>query len=90
RLVTLQTESGGQLIEAAGPLRMAFELVAEDGGIRFLPRRTWLVGIPLPRWLSPVATARVAPRGERWQVDAQVRLPTGGLIIRYHGVMVPR
>jgi hypothetical protein len=90
RLRTRQSEWEGQLVESTGLLSFAFELVAVDGRLEFLPKGVWLGGIRLPALLAPIATARVAPRGERWQIDTQLRLPGGELLLRYHGLMAPQ
>jgi hypothetical protein len=90
RLRTRQTEWQGQLIESTGLVSLAFELVASDGRLEFVPKGVWLCGIRLPALLAPIATARVAPRGERWQIDMQLRLPGGELLLRYHGMMAPQ
>ena len=90
RVITRQTQCRGQLVESTGLVSFAFELVVSDGQIEFLPRGVWLCGLRLPAGLAPLATARVATRGERWQIDMQVRLPGGELLLRYHGLMAPQ
>ncbi|MCI0360109.1 MAG: DUF4166 domain-containing protein [Planctomycetaceae bacterium] len=79
----------GLLIESMGPVVLGFELVVEDGGLRFIPKRAWLLGIPLPRWCAPRAQAQVTPAGERWKIDLKLAHPLLGQIVRYHGTMAP-
>jgi hypothetical protein len=90
RLRTQQKEWQGQLVESTGLMSFAFELVAADGRLEFMPKGVWLCGVRIPAGLAPLATARVAPRGERWQIDMQLRLPGGELLLRYHGLMAPQ
>ena len=79
----------GLLIESTGPVVLGFELEVEDGGLRFIHRRSWLLGIPLPRWCAPHAQAQVTPAGERWKIDLKLVHPLLGPIVRYYGTMAP-
>lgn len=90
RVSTRQSQWQGQLVESTGLMSFAFELVASDGHLEFLPKGVWFCGLRLPAVFAPLATARVAPRGERWQIDMQFRLPGGELLLRYHGLMAPQ
>jgi hypothetical protein len=77
----------GLLAESIGPLTLGFQLLVADGGLDFNHTRTWLCGIPLPKWLAPRAEAHVKPAGERWKIDMRLSHPWLGLVVRYHGTM---
>lgn len=79
----------GLLIESMGLVVLGFELAVEEGGLRFIHRRAWLLGIPLPQWCAPRASAQVTPAGERWKIDLKLVHPLLGPIVRYHGTMAP-
>jgi len=79
----------GLLVESMGSVVLGFELEVEDGGLRFFHRRSWLLGVPLPRWCAPHAQAQVTPAGERWKIDLRLTHPLLGPIVRYHGTMAP-
>jgi Domain of unknown function (DUF4166) len=79
----------GLLIESMGPVVLGFELIVEEGGLRFRHKRAWLLGVPLPRWCAPHAQAEVMPAGERWKIDLRLVHPLLGPIVRYHGTMAP-
>ncbi len=80
----------GLLIESMGTTVLGFELqVEEDGSLRFFHRRSWLLGIPMPRWCAPHAQAQVTPAGERWKIDLRLTHPLLGPIVRYCGTMAP-
>jgi hypothetical protein len=89
KLITRCSAWRGLLIEAMGSAVLGFELVVEEGGLRFVHKRSWLLGIPLPRWCAPHAEAMVTPAGERWKVELRLAHPLLGPIIRYHGTMAP-
>ena len=88
-LATLQWESGGLLVEAAGPLRIGFRLAADPVGIRFEPVRAWLYLVPLPCWLRPSVTASATARPDGWWLEVSVVLPLLGLLVHYEGEVIP-
>jgi hypothetical protein len=90
RAVTWQWDRGGLLLEAAGPLVVGFALVVDDDrAMQFVQQRTWLRGVPLPRWLSPAAFAEERPTTDGWEVDVRLSVPLAGLVLRYHGPITP-
>ena len=51
-------------------------------------RRGWLAGIPLPAFLLPKAQIREYDEGGAFHFDVALHAPlTGGLIVRYLGVL---
>jgi len=89
KLRTRAWSRDGLLIEAMGPSTLGFRLLVENGGLRFVHERTWVFGIPLPKWIAPRAEVHVKPAGERWKLDMRLSQPQLGLIVRYHGTMAP-
>ena len=57
--------------------------------MRFDQRRTWLLGVPLPRLLAPRVSAVVTPVSQDWNIDVRMAAPLIGPLIRYHGIMIP-
>ncbi len=91
-MVTRQWAEGAHLVEAVGPTRMVFRLRVEAGTMRFEPLRVRLLGLTLPRWLSPTVTASAGPPGEgdaatAWALCVEVVAPFVGRIVRYEGTM---
>ena len=87
RLETVQWDREGALIEAAGPVRFAFDVTADDTSMRFTIRRAWFLGIPIPRPLAPRVSAVVTANADGWSVDVQVMAPVVGLLVRYAGIL---
>ena len=87
RFVSWQKQRGEMFIESFGPVTVGFELVASEAGLRFVQRRTWWLGIPWPRRLSPRVQASETPAPDGWKVDIELALPLFGPLLRYHGIM---
>ena len=90
RLVTRQWIEHGLLIEAAGPLRFGFRLSADEAGMRFEMERCWLLGMPLPKVMSPQVGAVVTGHGACWIAAVEVHVPLLGRLVRYEGEMIPQ
>ena len=90
RLVTRQWRRNGLLIEAAGPLRFGFHLTANPEEMRFEFARCWLMGIPLPLFLSPRVNAWVSEYEEGWWARVRVEAPLLGLLTQYEGKVTPQ
>jgi hypothetical protein len=84
-MITTQWQAGDLLIEAAGPMRLGFQLTADETGLGFEMVRAWFLLIPLPRWLSPRVTAHETATDDGWFTEVQFSLPVIGLLIRYAG-----
>ena len=87
RFVSWQKRRGDMFIESFGRLAVGFELVASEGGLRFVQRRTWWLRLPWPRRLGPRVEAAETPAADGWKVDIRLALPLFGPLLRYHGVM---
>ena len=88
-LRTLQWLERGRLIEGAGPLRLAFDVAADESGMRLTSRGCRVFGVPLPRAAAPAVTALVSAAANGWQVDVSIALPLLGTIGAYSGTVVP-
>lgn len=87
-LATNQAEHQGLMVETSGPGSIGFELVVDQGGLLFRPRRAWFLGLPLPLWLSPSIEAENWPDGlDGWRVVVRFRIPLLGAIGQYEGTI---
>lgn len=90
RLITEQWHRDGLLIEQAGPMRFGFRLTGDETCMVFDMQRSWLFGLPLPRFLSPRVDAVVTGHGScAWWTVVNVRVPVFGQVVRYEGEMRP-
>ncbi len=82
---TQQWKARTLLIEAGGPMRFAFELLANETSVQFKLIRAWFCLIPLPRFLAPRLEAIETACEGGWDVVVQFSLPLLGMLIRYEG-----
>jgi hypothetical protein len=88
-LETTQREYRGLLVEASGPASIGFELVVDQGSLLFVPRRAWVFGIPLPRWLAPRIEAENSPaESGGWRVRVRFGVPLLGQVAEYEGNVI--
>lgn len=86
RLVTTQRLTrDGLLVEAVGPLRLAYAGSVTDDALTLTAVRTTLLGLPLPRWCAPRVTARVTGDDHALDVAVAISAPAAGLLLRYAG-----
>ena len=85
RLITSQWKHGEVLIEASGPVRLGFQLRADENGLTCQLRRWWFWFIPMPLQMGTGIHAITAARQLGWFVDVTIALPIIGQIIRYAG-----
>lgn len=90
-MVTRQWRADTLLVEALSLSRLYFELRVSEGAMVFEQRRCELLGIPLPRALSPRVEARAGPcqppRADSWALEVRIALPLIGLVCEYAGEM---
>ena len=89
-MVTRQWRTAGALVEALGPSALEFELVREGAAMRYVQTGARLLGIPLPRWLSPRVRALAGPcegRDDAWTIEVDIAAPVLGTIVGYSGIM---
>lgn len=76
--------------ERFGPFVYELELPVEAGAMRFLIRKGWCFGIPLPQRLLPGSETREYVADGRFHFDVALSAPvTGNLIVRYRGWLQP-
>ncbi len=88
-LRTAQWLERGRLIEQAGPLQVAFDVAADESGMRITSRGCRVFGVPLPRAFAPAVTAIVHGVANGWKVEVSIALPLLGTIGAYSGTVVP-
>ena len=82
---TRQWKAGPLLIEAGGPMRFGFQLIANERGIQFKLIRAWFCLVRLPRFVFPRVEATETACEGGWDVMVQFSLPGAGMLIRYEG-----
>jgi hypothetical protein len=85
QLKTVQWQSGDLLIEAGGPVRFGFRVVADAERLELCLEKTWFCWVPLPRFLRPRVRAIETECESGVNVDVEFALPWLGRIIRYAG-----
>jgi hypothetical protein len=88
-LRSVQWIEDGRLIEQTGPLRLAFDVAADESGLLFACRGCRVFGMPLPREFAPRVAARVRGGDARWEVLVSVAVPGLGPIAWYGGTVIP-
>lgn len=89
RMTTWQWPWRDLLLERSGPVTFGMHLEIADGGMRFICKRVWLLGIPLPLLLAPRVFALVSPVDGGWQAKVQLRFPLIGEMLGYEGEIYP-
>ena len=87
RFSTVQSARTGRLVERMGPLRFTFEVRVRGEEMVFEQAGFGVLGVPLPRRLSPRVSATARGLDDGWEIDVRVDLPRGGLLCRYSGRM---
>jgi hypothetical protein len=80
----------GLLLERFGPLAAGMALVLDEGRMRLVVRRWSVFGIPLPLVLAPRGDSYEFADDGRFHFHVEIRHPLAGLIVAYHGWLVPR
>jgi saccharopine dehydrogenase-like NADP-dependent oxidoreductase len=76
----------GHAIERLMGIAVEAKLEAAGGSLRYVIRRAWFAGVPLPAWLAPKAQIREYDEDGVFRFDVALYAPlTGGLIVRYRG-----
>ncbi|WP_394795698.1 DUF4166 domain-containing protein [Armatimonas sp.] len=89
QLVTWQSLGQNGLVESVGPLRFGFQLDADTEGMRFISRKCWLLGVPLPPVLAPRVTAQVRGAAQSWWLKVCLDVPGVGRLLSYEGELRP-
>jgi hypothetical protein len=92
RLHTLHTRQwleGGRLLERVGTATLAFDVTADERGMRFRSVGFRWLGLPAPRGLAVTIDADVRGFEAHWDVAVVVRAPRVGVITSYEGRITP-
>jgi hypothetical protein len=89
RLRTTQWLERGRLIERVGAAAFAFEVAADERGMRFRSVGCRWLGVALPPRLAVGVDADVWGFDEHWDVKVVVRAPRTGVISSYEGRITP-
>jgi hypothetical protein len=92
RLHTLRTRQwleGGRLLERVGAATLAFDVTADEGGMRLRSVDFRWLGAPVPRGLAITVDADVRGFEAHWEVAVVVRAPRMGIITSYEGRITP-
>lgn len=82
---SVQYERAGLLCERVGLAVFVFVLATSADGMALKLEDVRVLGLPLPRWLSPSVRTFESQRADRYHFDVEARLPLLGLIVRYAG-----
>jgi hypothetical protein len=79
------SQAGDGVAERFGPLRVVFDLPADETGLRMELRGWTVFGLPMPRALGPRIAAREWQEDGRFRFEVNVRLPLIGEVVGYTG-----
>jgi hypothetical protein len=88
-LRTLQRLENGLLIERVGAATVAFDVAADERGMRFRSVDFRWLGVPVPRGLAIEVDADVRGFETHWEAMVLVRAPYVGVITSYEGRFTP-
>lgn len=89
KMATSQWSWRELLMERSGPVTFGIHLEIVDGGTRFITRRVWLLGIPLPLFLAPGVLAIETPVPGGWHAKVNLSFPLIGEMLAYEGEIYP-
>ena len=86
-LQSRQWAANGLFQEQSGPVRLAMRLWVEEGALCFASQRSWMLGLPLPRWAGLQVNARATAHadGKSWEVWVESRSGMLGMLFEYTG-----
>lgn len=82
-----ETGSPALLLEKFGPVALFIRLEGTQEGITFHLQRCSLLGLPLPRFLSPRLVARERMSDGKYHYFVRIELPLVGKLIEYEGLL---
>ncbi|MGC4015845.1 MAG: DUF4166 domain-containing protein [Luteolibacter sp.] len=89
RLKTVQWMRGDLLMESYGLSTFSSVLIVEGSCIRYEFRRAWVMGVPLPHWLTPLVEGRVDAGDDGWRLAVRIEAPLLGELVHYKGWVEP-
>lgn len=84
-----QRVKNGHLEELAGPFRFVQRVAVQDGTLHYRHTEVYLLGLRLPRLMSPIIDAEARGDATGWDVAVTVSCPRCGPICHYEGRMKP-
>jgi len=88
-LRSVQWLENGRLIEQAGLVKLAFDVEADESGMRLVARGCRVAGVPFPRALVPAIAATARGDVHTWDVDVTIAMPLLGNVLSYGGDVTP-
>jgi hypothetical protein len=76
--------------ERFGPFNFGMALVWENDRLQLLQRRWTFLGIPMPRAVAPRGNAYEFAESGRFHFHVEIDHPLTGLIVAYHGWLIPQ
>lgn len=73
------------LMERFGIATFALALVVEGDRLSLIPRRWWLLGLPMPRFLLPGGSTFETEEDGQFCFNVEISMPLIGLIVAYKG-----
>jgi hypothetical protein len=87
----LALDTNGKLREKFGLVEVELDLHPEGSGLNLPVSRGWFCGVPMPKFLLPVSTAREeTDEAGRFRFDVRIDLPFAGQLIHYWGWLEPQ
>jgi hypothetical protein len=78
------------LHESFGPVKVGLALVRDGEKLRLITRRCWVFGILVPIFLAPGGNTYEYVENNTFHFHVEIRQFPFGLIVKYHGQLVPR
>ncbi|SMP23901.1 SDR family oxidoreductase [Shimia sagamensis] len=79
----------GRFRERFGAFLFEMDLKVEDAEVHMPVRRAWCLGVALPKILLPFSDTREFERDGTFHFDVALYAPTGSLMVRYRGSLLP-
>ncbi len=77
------------LVERFGVMDVALALVVEGERLHLVPRRWFLLGVPMPGFLLPRGTTFETETEGKFVFEVEIAAPLIGLIVGYRGQLLP-
>lgn len=78
-------KNGNLLVERFGAASIAMALVVDGARLFLVPRRWWVLGIPMPRFLLPTGESFESECDGLFRFDVNISIPLVGFLVAYRG-----